>query len=425
MGRVVGLGDWCIINVNDGGKYIVVQVKDDDSTVRILKKKRFPCKQLIGQQYGDYLEVDKAQNLQAWDRSKRLNLALKVEEEEYEKLSDNRNVKRNDPSVQTLTADDIEEMKKNDTVRGSEIIEKVKEANAGFQEKTLFSQEKYLIKKRKKHLSIIQIIKPTARTISEAYFNHGIQKIGYLRPDSVAQLLNLGNITSGDNVLVHETCAGLVIGAIAERLGGRGNLLSLYTEQVVPVNNALKCFNFPETIGNTYIPIPFHQLEPLANSSLEDFTSLPDSFVFRKSKDLELLRRARTVIDKPVDSLVIVTKYETPEVLLELFKYVRGSGHIVIFHQHLEPLIQCHEMLKDSGEAVCIELRETWFRDYQVLPMRTHPMMKMHGASGYLLSAVKVLYSNLVRPPKPNKNQGPQRGSKRPQQKQQKKQKVQ
>ena len=82
-------------------------------------------------------------------------------------------------------------------------------------------------------------------------------------------------------------------------------------------------------------------------------------------------------------------------------------------------------MLKDSGEAVCIELRETWFRDYQVLPMRTHPMMKMHGASGYLLSAVKVLYSNLVRPPKPNKNQGPQRGSKRPQQKQQKKQKVQ
>mgnify|MGYP005994522501 CR=1 FL=1 len=275
-----------------------------------------------------------------------------MEEEEYEKLSDNRNVKRNDPSVQTLTADDIEEMKKNDTVRGSEIIEKVKEANAGFQEKTLFSQEKYLIKKRKKHLSIIQIIKPTARTISEAYFNHGrflgaqkaskiynipgIQKIGYLRPDSVAQLLNLGNITSGDNVLVHETCAGLVIGAIAERLGGRGNLLSLYTEQVVPVNNALKCFNFPETIGNTYIPIPFHQLEPLANSSLEDFTSLPDSFVFRKSKDLELLRRARTVIDKPVDSLVIVTKYETPEVLLELFKYVRGSGHIVIFHQHLE-----------------------------------------------------------------------------------------
>ena len=76
MGRVVGLGDWCIINVNDGGKYIVIQVKDDDSTVRILKKKRFPCKQLIGQQYGDYLEVDKAQNLQAWDRSKRLNVGM-------------------------------------------------------------------------------------------------------------------------------------------------------------------------------------------------------------------------------------------------------------------------------------------------------------------------------------------------------------
>lgn len=48
-------------------------------------------------------------------------------------------------------------------------------------------------------------------------------------------------------------------------------------------------------------------------------------------------------------------------------------------------------MLHDSNEAICIELRETWFRDYQVLPMRTHPTMKMHGASGYLLSAIKVI----------------------------------
>lgn len=60
-------------------------------------------------------------------------------------------------------------------------------------------------------------------------------------------------------------------------------------------------------------------------------------------------------------------------------------------------------MLHASGEAISIEIRESWFRDYQVLPMRTHPEMKMHGSSGYILSAIKVIYSEVVRPQKPKK----------------------
>jgi hypothetical protein len=37
-----------------------------------------------------------------------------------------------------------------------------------------------------------------------------------------------------------------------------------------------------------------------------------------------------------------------------------------------------------------MELMEIWTRDYQVLPERTHPTMKMHAASGYLLAGIKV-----------------------------------
>ena len=41
---------------------------------------------------------------------------------------------------------------------------------------------------------------------------------------------------------------------------------------------------------------------------------------------------------------------------------------------------------------LCLNVRieELWCREYQVLTMRTHPQMSMHGASGYVLSAVKV-----------------------------------
>lgn len=37
-----------------------------------------------------------------------------------------------------------------------------------------------------------------------------------------------------------------------------------------------------------------------------------------------------------------------------------------------------------------LELGETWMREYQVLPQRTHPTMRMNAASGYILSGIKV-----------------------------------
>lgn len=35
-------------------------------------------------------------------------------------------------------------------------------------------------------------------------------------------------------------------------------------------------------------------------------------------------------------------------------------------------------------------MSENWYREYQVLTNRTHPTMQMHGASGYILSAIKT-----------------------------------
>ena len=42
----------------------------------------------------------------------------------------------------------------------------------------------------------------------------------HLRYDTLAQMLTLGNIHAGGKVLVFETCAGLVLGAVMERMGG-------------------------------------------------------------------------------------------------------------------------------------------------------------------------------------------------------------
>lgn len=42
-------------------------------------------------------------------------------------------------------------------------------------------------------------------------------------------------------------------------------------------------------------------------------------------------------------------------------------------------------------DAVCMtELGELWYREYQVLPNRTHPTMMMNATGGYILTATKV-----------------------------------
>ncbi len=41
-------------------------------------------------------------------------------------------------------------------------------------------------------------------------------------------------------------------------------------------------------------------------------------------------------------------------------------------------------------QAVALSLQESFWREWQVLPARTHPAMSMSATGGYLLSGIKV-----------------------------------
>lgn len=58
--------------------------------------------------------------------------------------------------------------------------------------------------------------------------SHGVETSSFffylasqLRYDTLAQMLTLGNIHAGSRVIVMETCAGLVLGSVMERMGGK------------------------------------------------------------------------------------------------------------------------------------------------------------------------------------------------------------
>lgn len=57
---------------------------------------------------------------------------------------------------------------------------------------------------------------------------------------------------------------------------------------------------------------------------------------------------------------------------------------------YIQPLAELRDYLLNNKKGVNVRIEELWTREYQVLPMRTHPHMSMHGASGFILSGIKV-----------------------------------
>merc|ERR1719181_595601 len=117
---------------------------------------------------------------------------------------------------QTLTEHEICNMKQ-EMGCGKELVEKLAAASSTFEGKTKYSQEKYLAKKRKKHLQQLTFLEPTTYEVTEAYFSHSAGKIANLRFDYLAAMMSYGNVQSGHHVCVWDGAGGLLAGAAARR----------------------------------------------------------------------------------------------------------------------------------------------------------------------------------------------------------------
>jgi len=65
--------------------------------------------------------------------------------------------------------------------------------------------------------------------------------------------------------------------------------------------------------------------------------------------------------------------------------YLQPSASFSIFSTFLQPLVELEQTL-DMNTAVNVKIEELWTREYQVLPLRTHPHMTTDGKSGFVLS---------------------------------------
>jgi hypothetical protein len=96
------------------------------------------------------------------------------------------------------------------------------------------------------------------------------------------------------------------------------------------------------------------------------------------------------LLSRPCDSVIIVARYDPTTTLLELLPYLAPSCPFVVYFEFIEPLSECFRELQRLGVAINLRLSDTWMREYQVLPGRTHPSMNMSQSGGFILTGIKL-----------------------------------
>ncbi|NWH90842.1 TRM6 methyltransferase, partial [Aegithalos caudatus] len=413
------------------------------------EKQWFYLDNAIGHIYGTTFEVTSGGNLQP---------KQEVEEaatETKEAGTDNRNIV-DDGKSQKLTHDDIKALK-DKGIKGQEIVQQLIENSTTFRDKTEFAQDKYIKKKKKKYEAVVTIVKPSTRILSTMYYAREPGKINHLRYDTLAQMLTLGNIHAGNKMIVMETCAGLVLGAVMERMGGYGSIIQMYPGGG-PVRAATSCFGFPKAFFDNLHEFPLSKVQSLLSGtfSTETLPAEPEESAllkeesnglsedkqqeteeepaaeapmevnpaeeqdtmdmnaedveFKENKEKEnkenvrekqikqwerrkkLQEAAALLRERNADGLIVASKFHPTPLLLSLLEFVAPSRPFVVYCQYKEPLLECYTKLRERGGVINLKLSESWLRNYQVLPDRSHPKLTMSGGGGYLLSGITVLW---------------------------------
>ena len=90
-------------------------------------------------------------------------------------------------------------------------------------------------------------------------------------------------------------------------------------------------------------------------------------------------------------SLLIATKYHPKVLLTHMLKYLSSGCPFAVYFAYQEPLMECYVTLRELNLATNVEITETWCRNIQVLPNRTHPEIVMSSTGGYIMRGIKVV----------------------------------
>jgi len=322
-----------------------------------------------------------------------------------------------DNSAQALCPAEVESLKRR--CSGEEVIEAIASNSATFATKTKFAQEKYLKKKRQKHLQQVVVLRPTVMELCETYMKQSRGKVAGLRFDYLASILCHADVHTGGRYLLMDCACGLVAGAMAQQLSGNGRIYRVFRggcpEKAVleldlgEARHSIRAI--PLEVVQSQDPMSHEWLRAPAEASAgAQMASEEDAAKAERAREIRTERAQQRIADfrdleaGMLDAVVIAAGSEDAEVAAEALELglarLGPGGRVAVYGPHLQPLAARQGAMRAGGGFVDVRLIQLFTREYQILPQRTHPHMMAEAqlCEGFLLTASKVIDSDGTTP---------------------------
>ncbi|KZT54804.1 Gcd10p-domain-containing protein [Calocera cornea HHB12733] len=386
--HVIKLGDHVIFRMPS--QQTRIYKLEEKTTVNLGKFGSFPAANLIGHPFGLTYTIHDLGELRV--------MQPEVVKELEETQATNEYIEDIGEAVQPLTFEEIEALKKSGA-DAAEIISKQITSHANFELKTEFSKEKYKKRKQAKFSKTFTALAPSVPHLLDHLTAQGPQRVQWLRIDTMAQMLTFANVQEEGRFIVVEDCGGLVVGAMLERMGGKGRLLEIHDADSPPAHHMLGMMNLTEqelsplrvlnwaTADESHTPI----FPPTELSGKKAKSDRERKRIEKRKEAVNLvLETRRELFEGDWDGMIVVSQYDPYSIVNRLGQYLGGSANCVLHSPYSSVLAETQLKLRQEGGWLNLQLTEGWLRRYQVLPGRTHPDMNVQGSGGWLLHAIKV-----------------------------------
>ncbi|CAI4050122.1 tRNA 1-methyladenosine methyltransferase subunit GCD10 SKDI_14G2610 [Saccharomyces kudriavzevii IFO 1802] len=338
--------------------------------------------------------------------------SVSVELSSIDSSATNQNLVNMGSKAQELTIEEIEKMKQ-ESLSSKEIIDKIIKSHKSFHNKTVYSQEKYLNRKKQKFAKYFTVEYLSSSNLLQFLIDKGdIQRVLDMSQESMGMLLNLANIQSGGSYLCMDETGGLLVYFLLERMFGGDNESKSKGKVVVIHENEhanldlLKFANYSEKFIKEHVHtislLDFFE-PPTLDEIQERFTPLPkeEARALKGGKKNSYYRRLRwyntqlQILELTgtflYDGLVVATTLHLPSVVPKLAERVHGSRPIVCYGQFKETLLELAHTLYSDLRFLAPSILETRCRPYQSVRGKLHPLMTMKGGGGYLIWCHRVI----------------------------------
>ena len=364
---IVGDKYFLIIDNKNRRKFVTTNMKKVNINKKSINLSFFEGKKL--NTFWDITDDDKYIEI----KSKEFLNENKFEDEEIEytneKIIGNTNKEiYQSGNAQKLTDDEIKDLKEK-TINKDELIQTILENNTSMEKRTIFSQEKIIKKKTQKYKNLIWVTPTSLFNIIETFFIIDPKIINYLRMDTISTMLINTNFMEGKTLIFEET-NNILTQAYCMRTPYNGKVISLFKEKIC--NKNLNIFNLTRK-----------------QKSLISYMNI-NCFLNKKSFGYDIFTQK---FQNYFSNLVICLKMdiEIPIYFFNLLPFLKYSGNIIIFGKDKEILINIDKILNENKLGIDTKIIETITREYQILELRTHPMMNNKGYSGYVLVSYKTV----------------------------------